>query len=546
MSRFNSKTTTPVARKATPGTSAVKTKKSGKTIPTGNGATGYERTRKGELFLLAVANFVGQDTFYEDAKSRDNRFSKLSRDVALRDPEWFAKFVNWLRNDAFMRTASIVAAVEGAKAIIDGGSKDQAAYPRQIVRAAISRADEPGELLGYYFQQYVGNTRDGKSIPFAFKKAIGDAVRDKYNEYSLLKYDTASHSIRFGDVLSLVRPQAKDPRQNDLFKYALDRRYGKEEEIPSTLRVLTSRQRLNQNTAAQRRDLIESAEGREHLKAAGFTWEALSGWLQGPMDAKAWEAIIPSMGYMALLRNLRNFDQAGISDESKDFVIAKLQDPDEVSNSKQFPFRFLSAYQANKNSLTWASALERALQLSLSNVPALTGRTLILVDRSGSMYTTHGGTSDLTRADTAALFGSALALRAEDATLVEFGTTSREIDTARRRSVLRLMDQFTSLGGTNTVQALQQHYNGHERVILVTDEQYGYGYGYGYGSYRTPSEVVPATVPMYTWNLAGYAAAQSESNQYRHTFGGLTDKGFQMIPLIEAGQNQTWPWESNS
>ena len=31
------------------------------------------------------------------------------------------------------------------------------------------------------------------------------------------------------------------------------------------------------------------------------------------MDAEAWEAVIPSMGVMALVRNLRNFDQAGIA-----------------------------------------------------------------------------------------------------------------------------------------------------------------------------------------------------------------------------------------
>ena len=49
----------------------------------------------------------------------------------------------------------------------------------------------------------------------------------------------------------------------------------------------------------------------ERLSAAGMTWESLAGWLQGPLDAAAWQAVIPSMGYMALLRNLRNFDDAG-------------------------------------------------------------------------------------------------------------------------------------------------------------------------------------------------------------------------------------------
>ena len=49
------------------------------------------------------------------------------------------------------------------------------------------------------------------------------------------------------------------------------------------------------------------------LRLAGMTWEdALS--LAGNRVPKKdlWEALIPTMGYMALLRNLRNFSEAGI------------------------------------------------------------------------------------------------------------------------------------------------------------------------------------------------------------------------------------------
>ncbi|MET9731017.1 TROVE domain-containing protein [Streptomyces sp. NPDC006458] len=75
-----------------------------------------------------------------------------------------------------------------------------------------------------------------------------------------------------------------------------------------------------------------------------MTWESLAGWLLGPMDAAAWEAIIRSMGLMALTRNLRNFDEAGVSDEAAEQVAARLADPEEVRRSRQFPYRFLSAY----------------------------------------------------------------------------------------------------------------------------------------------------------------------------------------------------------
>ena len=206
--------------------------KSTKTVArTGNGALGYERTDKSELFLLAVTNFVGKDTFYESAKNRDDRFSNLSRKVAVQDPQWFTGFVKWLRNDAFMRSASVVAAVEGAKALHDSGMLN--GTPRALVAASQARADEPGEVLAYYESKY------GKNFPAFLKKGVADGARKLYNEYSLLKYDTDSKGYRFADVLQLSHAKADSSKQNALFSHALDRRYGNSVDIPVDLTMLT-------------------------------------------------------------------------------------------------------------------------------------------------------------------------------------------------------------------------------------------------------------------------------------------------------------------
>lgn len=525
MSKFNTVTRTGV-------TSPVKTV--GKTL-NADGKTAFARDDKSELFLLAVSNFVGQDTFYEKANQRDDRFAALSRKVAIADPKWFSGFVNWLRNDAFMRSASVVASAEGAKALLDAGKSGKPV--RELVAAAMSRADEPGEFLAYWTAKY------GKNYPQSVKKGVADAAKRLYNQHSLLKYDTESKGFRFADVIQLTHVKSDDATKNDLFQYALNRRFGNDE-IPTSLWTVRKHKELMELPVGARKALIGSAGGIEVQKVlnqAGMTWEALSGWLQGPMDKAAWEAIIPSMGYMALLRNLRNFVQAGVSQKTMNTVLAKLADPAEVAKSKQFPFRFLSAYLANKDNLKIAAALEDALQASVSNVPELKGNTLILVDRSGSMFPYWGYNSqkadELSFADKAAIFGTALALRAENATLVEFGTSSRVVNFRKGDSVLKLLEKFSELGGTATDRAIREHLKGHDRIVIVTDEQYN--------GYTNPYSVVPANTPVYTWNLAGYKAAHGESgSNKRHTFGGLTDKGFQMIPLIEAGQHQSYPWEA--
>ena len=48
---------------------------------------------------------------------------------------------------------------------------------------------------------------------------------------------------------------------------------------------------------------------------------------------------------MAMLRNLRNMIQAGISDKHHRWILKKLTDEGAVIHSKQFPFRFFSAYE---------------------------------------------------------------------------------------------------------------------------------------------------------------------------------------------------------
>ncbi|MFD0657029.1 TROVE domain-containing protein [Thermocatellispora tengchongensis] len=331
-------------------------------------------------------------------------------------------------------------------------------------------------------------------------------------------------------------PAADKPWQGDLFAHALDRRHGRDKPIPESLSMLRRRAELLALPVAERRTVLDEAP--ERLAAAGMTWEALAGWLQGPMDAQAWTTMIPSMGYMACLRNLRNFDEAGVPDDVAARVAAKLADPDEVARSRQFPFRFLAAYK-HAPSLRWAHALEQALGHSLANVPALTGRTLILVDRSGSMFDGISARTKLNRADSAAVFGAALAVRAAGADLVEFGTHSKPVPFRRSESVLRIVERFGSLGGTNTAVAVRRHYRGHDRVVIVTDEQAWAGY-----RGEEPTRQVPPHVPVYTWNLAGYRFGHGPSGtQNRHTFGGLTDAAFQMIPLIEAGRNATWPWQ---
>ncbi|WP_405871842.1 TROVE domain-containing protein [Streptomyces sp. NBC_00005] len=496
------------------------------------GGAGYARTPKAELFLLAVANMVGHHSFYESADDRDERYARLVRQLAVNDPEWTLGLLRWLRTEAHMRTASVVGAAEFVRARLEAGA---AGFSRQAVDVVLQRADEPGELIAYWTSRY------GRRLPQPVKRGVADAVRRLYTGRALLKYDTRSHAFRFGDVIELTHPSPDPgrPWQGALFRYALDRRHRPHRAVPPAGEVLLqAHHALMAVPVDERYALVTGKGGAERLAAAGMTWEAVSGWSKGPLDAALWEAVIPSMGAMALVRNLRNFDLAGVGDRAAQDVARRISDPAEVLRSRQFPFRYLAAHR-NAPSRRWEEALEAALGHSLAGVPELPGRTLVLVDRSGSMFDLPSERTQLNRADSAAIFGTALAMRAERADLVEFGTDSRRVELAPGESVLRALDRFHDLGGTNTAAAVTRHYAGHDRVVLVTDEQTHLT------PWANPLGAVPARVPVYTWNLAGYAMAHSAAGPHRHTFGGLGDAAFRLIPLLESGRDARWPWEAH-
>lgn len=491
---------------------------------THEGGPGYARDAKSELFLLAVSNMVGERTFYESADNRDERYERLVHEVAVADPEWTAGFLGWLRGEGNMRSASLVGALEAARAMV----KAKLPGSRQLVASVLQRADEPGEALAYWTSRY------GRAIPKPVKRGIADAVGRLYNEYGLLKYDTDSKGFRFADVLDLVHPSPVAPWQGVLFKYALDRRHDRGELGPET-GLPTVHQNAVLRTAAGMGEfgLLLDAD---RLKAAGMTWEDVLSLAGSKVDkGKLWAALIPSMGYMALLRNLRNFDQAGVTDEIAETVANRLADVAQVAKSRQFPFRFLSAYR-NAPNLRWSYPLEKALNASLANVPTLKGRTLILVDQSPSMfpgyYFSTANKSDISLADQAKIFGSALAVRAESADLVQYGGQSELVKYDRAESVLKLLDRFKMIESTATAAAAQRWFAKHDRVVIVTDEQ----------TTDNLAAVLPATVPVYTWNLAGYKFGHGPSRPHWHTFGGLTDAAFRMVPLLEAGANAAWPW----
>jgi hypothetical protein len=532
MARLNTQTAT-----RTPGRTPLRTTSRTPDARTYEGGAGFTRDIKSDLFLMAVGSFHGEDTFYESAADRNVRYAGLVHQNTLADPLWTAQFLAWLRGPgANIRTAAIVGAAEFVNARVSAGEDfdpvndaDGRGLNRRVIDSVCQRGDEPAELLAYWM------TAIGRNVPQPVKRGLADAAQRLYTERNYAKWDSSARSVRMADVVELVHPKAKAPWQGDLFAHMITERRGNANGVlADSLAMLRARAGFAERARADKSILLDS----DALNAAGFTWENALSMAGSDVDkAKLWEAMIPNMGYMALLRNLRNFDEAGVPDAVATQVSSRLTNPDEVARSRQLPMRFLAAYR-NAPSLRWSHPLDQAMTLAVANVPRLSGRTLILVDISASMNFGMSAKSTMSGQDTASIFGSALALAAEDATLVRFGSGSEVVPLRRGESLLSVIRRVGgNMGGTNTAEAVRQHFRGHDRVVLISDQQAAH-------DWRPVGDSVPADVPLHVWDIGGYRFGAVASGRNRHLYGGLSDASFKMIDLVEAGQSARWPWEN--
>ena len=535
--------------------------------PTGltfEGGTGWLRDEKNELYLRATTMFAGENTFYEKAETHDKRSIELVRQITLADWAWVSGFLPWLRKSGNIRTMSIILAAQAVHARL--GSKSSAGLSnRQLINAVIQRPDECGEMLQYWLLTF------GKPIPMPVKRGVADAASRMFNERNTLRYD-GKGAVQFGNIVSLTRPQPRSVPQSKLFKHLITASKHRSDHVPDpALGAIKARYDLSRLDPIDRHVIAKDAlNGNTDAifaiqQAAAGQWEWVISWLgegkpkNALTKADQWSLVIPDMGYMALIRNLRNFDQAGIKPDLADAIAERIASPAEVALSKQLPFRFLSAYKATTlQSVRWGNALEKALQASIPNIPEMPGKTLVLIDTSGSMEGPMSGGGPRqdasmrpTRMEAGALFGVALTLKnPKNTDLYAFASGQMKIQgIGPGQSILKTVESITrSCGrvghGTDIEAAIRNGYKNHDRVCVLTDmqtvmpENY---YGRGYGDIAS---AVPSNKHVYGFNLAGYSNSAMPTGSHRHEMGGLTDHTFGLIPLLESGAAGDWPWNN--
>jgi len=316
-------------------------------------AEAFMLTPEMELYTT-VCTMALQPKFYESPKDQVERIAELVKKV---DHEFVAKLAVYARQEMYLRSIPLLLIVELAK--IHRGDDLVA----RTIEKVIMRADEIMELLiCYQWRNPKSGIKKLGSLSHQIQNGLQKAF-NKFDEYQFAKYDNNKLVVKLRDALFIVHPKAKDDAQQEIFNKiaskSLDTPYTWETELSA----------LGQQG-------FDNAESKD----AAFR--------------SKWTELIQSgkLGYMALMRNLRNILEVKVDDDVIKNVAERISDPHEVAKAKQFPFRYLSAYKELKdiqsiNTSLMLTSLEDATKASAAGIEGFTGNTRVMVacDMSGSM-----------------------------------------------------------------------------------------------------------------------------------------------------------------
>ena len=403
-----------------------------------------------------MACMLWEDGFYESGEDVATRITCLCGEVA---PAKVAAIAVEARSQANLRHAPLLL----LKGLVKHGKGQLVG---DTIASVIQRPDELAEFLSIYW-------KDGrKPLSAQMKKGLAKAFT-KFNAYSLAKYNRDG-AIKLRDVLFMVHAKPKDLEQAETWKKL----------VAGTL---------------------ESPD----------TWEVE---LSAGKDKRAtFERLIreDKLGYLALLRNLRNMEQAGCDRELvTKAILARKNGADRV-----LPFRFIAAARA---AMSFEPALDKALVTNIDEMPKMPGSTAVLVDVSGSMNNRLSSKSDMTRMDAAAALGSVIN---GDVRVFTFSERIVEVPPRRGMAGVDAICKSQAHSGTRLGLAIQ-HLNTvkGDRLIVITDEQ-------SHDSVPVPAGFDKA----YMINVATNKNGVGYGNGWTH-LDGFSESIIRYIMTIEAGE----------
>ena len=487
-----------------------------KSVKNYEGAKAYAMTPELELYTAVVTASLS-DTNYE---KQDERVDRICRLIGKVSPEFVARLAVYTRTVMNLRSVPLLLRVELAK--VHNGDDLVA----RAVEKTVLRADEIMELLMCY--QWRNPSDDPRKKLGKLSRQIQNGLQrafNRFDEYQFAKYDRDNLEVKLRDALFLVHPKAKDENQQALFDKIVNRSL----ETPYTWETELS------------------ALGQQHFESDEQKKDSFR---------DKWEELIDSrkLGYMAMMRNLRNMLQSSVSLPQMLDVARRLSDAESVAKSKQLPFRYLSAYREiegieSLNAMMLMNALEDAVKCSAANIEGFDENTRVLLasDVSGSMWKTVSPKSTVRNFDIGLLLSMLFRSRCKQVVSGIFGDDWRVVNMPSDNILMatRQLEKLNnsvgfSTNGYKVVNWLMEKNMVMDKVMMFTDMQMWDSTASNQDiekSWRQYKKMAP-DAKMYLFDLTGYGQLpirQMENDVY--LIAGWSDRVFDVLSAIDKGED---------
>jgi len=465
--------------------------------------------------------------------------------------EFIAQTAVYAREKAFMKDASALLV-----ALLT--MREETEY----LKAVFPRVIDNGKMLRSFVQIMRSGVIGRKSLGTLPKKLILDWFDSRTDEQVFS--NSIGNDPSIADVIKMVHPTPKTASRRALYGYLLGKEYDVED-LPPIVRE------------------YEAFKRGETEAIPNVPFQMLTSL---PLSQRDWTAIAANASWQTLRMNINTFARHGVLEDAETVssIITRLQDAEEISRAKVFPYQLLTAYRnittadaliesANTNRMCAQQigtkrsqlfdalrdiehALEAALEVATANIPALDGKIFICVDVSGSMQSPitgerKGATTKVRCIDVAGLIASAVLRKNPSAEVIPFEQYVVKTRLNGHDSVMTNAQRLAAIngGGTNCSAALR-HLNEHHAtgtlVLFVSDNESWMDKQ----SYRS-------TALMHEWSifktrnpqarlvcldLQPYATTQAAERDDVLNIGGFSDEVFRVISEFAHGTLSEEHW----
>jgi len=368
-----------------------------------------------------------EDQFYESGKTIAQRIAELVPQVR---PEFAAACAWQARTAMKLRHAPLLVVREMARC-----AKHKHLVGK-LLADVIQRPDEIAEFLAIYWSE--------KKQPLSAQVKRGLAAAfTKFDEYSLAKYDREG-AVKLRDALFLCHAKPADVLDSAPKFTKLERKAAGEWE-------LTPGEQLFRKIVERK---LETPD----------TWEVA---LSSGADKRAtFERLMADKNLfgLAFLRNLRNMTEAGVERSTLKAY------GDALNFERVLPFRFIAAARVVPQ---LEDIIEPWMLKCLEGSPKLAGKTVLLVDVSGSMDAAISSKSDLQRIDAACGLAMLLHEVCEEVEIITFSSRVVSVPPRRGFALCDAILQSQTHASTYLGQAVHavNTERAYDRLICISDEQ---------------------------------------------------------------------------